>query len=219
VPICTSRDRRLVMMMAPPEAPRWNAHPYRVLFLRHDRAGDMVLSTGVMRAIARSHPGITLDVLASPLNAPDYRGATCRRATPSTSLGSMSRPRSVFVEEARYDAVVHHMVGDDVAARAGERRNIASASRGAATTRRSRSPFLPTRAPTATWWTGSPRSRARSTSISRRWSADRRSTFPRWKSRGPSRCGGRGRTTARACSSTSRRERRSERGPTSGTSR
>jgi ADP-heptose:LPS heptosyltransferase len=41
----------------------------RVLFLRHDRAGDMILSTGVMRAIARSHPTITLDVLASPANA------------------------------------------------------------------------------------------------------------------------------------------------------
>lgn len=49
--------------------PAWAARPHRVLFLRHDRAGDMILSTGVMRAIARSHPTITLDVLASPANA------------------------------------------------------------------------------------------------------------------------------------------------------
>ena len=47
----------------------------RVLFLRHDRAGDMILSTGVMRAIARSHPTITLDVLASPANAALLDGA------------------------------------------------------------------------------------------------------------------------------------------------
>src|SRR5262252_9838451 len=57
------------LMRRAPESPRWGERPHRVLFLRHDRAGDMVLSTGVMRAIARSHPTITLDVLASPANA------------------------------------------------------------------------------------------------------------------------------------------------------
>src|SRR5947207_6797413 len=49
--------------------PAWGSRPFRVLFLRHDRAGDMILSTGVMRAIARSYPTITMDVLASPANA------------------------------------------------------------------------------------------------------------------------------------------------------
>lgn len=53
----------------PQAKPAWGTRPYRVLFLRHDRAGDMILSTGVMRAIAESHRGITLDVLASPANA------------------------------------------------------------------------------------------------------------------------------------------------------
>lgn len=48
--------------------PAWGTRPYHVLFLRHDRAGDMILSTGVMRTIAESHSGITLDVLASPAN-------------------------------------------------------------------------------------------------------------------------------------------------------
>jgi len=57
------------MMRTGGAAPDWSAGPSRVLFLRHDRAGDMILSTGVMRAIARSHPTITLDVLASPANA------------------------------------------------------------------------------------------------------------------------------------------------------
>ncbi len=57
------------LMRRAPARPDWPARPHRVLFLRHDRAGDMILSTGVMRAIARSHPTITLDVLASPANA------------------------------------------------------------------------------------------------------------------------------------------------------
>src|SRR5204862_1236747 len=55
--------------------PDWSTRPVRVLFLRHDRAGDMVVSTGVMRAIARSHPTITLDILASPGNASIIEGA------------------------------------------------------------------------------------------------------------------------------------------------
>src|SRR5947207_10529239 len=60
--------RALVRLMRAPEtaAPVWSSRPHRVLFLRHDRAGDMFLSTGVMRAIAQSHSTVTLDVLASP---------------------------------------------------------------------------------------------------------------------------------------------------------
>lgn len=52
-----------------PSLPDWTARPYRVLFLRDDRVGDMVASLKVMRAIAESSPTITLDVLASPANA------------------------------------------------------------------------------------------------------------------------------------------------------
>ena len=50
-------------------APDWNGRTLRVLFLRHDRIGDMIVSTAVIRAIAQSHTNIELDVLASPLNA------------------------------------------------------------------------------------------------------------------------------------------------------
>src|SRR5439155_2508983 len=69
--------RLLVRLMRRADAtsPAWDAGPVRVLFLRHDRAGDMILSTGVMRAIARSHPTILLDVLASPANASIMQGA------------------------------------------------------------------------------------------------------------------------------------------------
>lgn len=54
--------------------PDWAARPHRVLFLRDDRVGDMVVSLEIMRAIAESFPTITLDVLASPRNAALARG-------------------------------------------------------------------------------------------------------------------------------------------------
>lgn len=54
----------------PGPLPDWSGRPHKVLFLRHDRLGDMILTTGALRAIASSHPTITLHVLASPLNAP-----------------------------------------------------------------------------------------------------------------------------------------------------
>ena len=94
------------------ERPDWGSRPYRILFLRHDRAGDMILSTGVMRAIARSYPTITMDVLASPANAAiiqdvDYVNDIIvfdKRATasyPSTLLR---------LRRGRYDAVIDCMV-------------------------------------------------------------------------------------------------------------
>src|SRR6516165_6052208 len=54
--------RWLVRLMKRPDGdkPSWSARPMRVLFLRHDRVGDMIVSTGVMRAIARPHGTITL---------------------------------------------------------------------------------------------------------------------------------------------------------------
>lgn len=62
------------LLRAAPPLPDWNARPYRVLFIRNDRIGDMVVSLEVMRAIAESSPNITLDVLAAPANAPLARG-------------------------------------------------------------------------------------------------------------------------------------------------
>ena len=48
----------------------WDARPGRLLFIRYDRVGDMVLCTGVLRALARAYPGIVIDVLTTPSNAP-----------------------------------------------------------------------------------------------------------------------------------------------------
>jgi ADP-heptose:LPS heptosyltransferase len=92
--------------------PDWRARPHRVLFLRHDRIGDMIVSTGVLRAIARSHPTIQLDVLASPANAPVLRNAgyvhetvVFDKKSPRNYWGTMLRLR-----RTNYDAVIDCMV-------------------------------------------------------------------------------------------------------------
>jgi ADP-heptose:LPS heptosyltransferase len=103
----------ILLMRRPAEArPNWSAWPHRVLFLRHDRAGDMILSTGVMRTIARSHPTITLDVLASPANAAILEAADYVRDVivfDKKRLGSYWRTVR-RLRRARYDAVIDCMV-------------------------------------------------------------------------------------------------------------
>lgn len=104
----------LVRMMrrADTARPDWSAAPMRVLFLRHDRAGDMIVSTGVMRSIARSHATITLNVLASPLNASLVRHAdylndviVFDKKKLASYLATIQRLR-----RANYDAVIDCMV-------------------------------------------------------------------------------------------------------------
>ena len=46
----------------------------RLLVIRWDRIGDMVLSTPVFKALKHKYPDAVLDVLASPTNAPVLRG-------------------------------------------------------------------------------------------------------------------------------------------------
>lgn len=94
------------------ERPDWAARPHRVLFLRHDRAGDMILSTGVMRAIARSHPTIVMDVFASPANAAILRSAPYVRETIVFDRRKLSRylATCLRLRRARYDAVIDCMV-------------------------------------------------------------------------------------------------------------
>jgi ADP-heptose:LPS heptosyltransferase len=113
------RWRRLVLRgvnaalpAAPAGGPDWDARPWRVLFLRHDRIGDMIVSTGALRAIAAAHPNLALDVLASPGNAPVLRGLSgvrevvvFDRRRPAGFAAAARRLRA-----ARYDAVVDCMV-------------------------------------------------------------------------------------------------------------
>lgn len=94
------------------ERPDWRDRQYRVLFLRHDRIGDMILSTGILRAIAQSHPTVTLDVLASKTNAPVLRNepylseiiAFDKKAT-GTYVATFRNLR-----RRKYDAVIDCMV-------------------------------------------------------------------------------------------------------------
>lgn len=47
---------------------------YRVLFLRYERIGDMIMATSVIRNIARALPSGKVDVLATPTTAPVLEG-------------------------------------------------------------------------------------------------------------------------------------------------
>lgn len=64
------------MLPGPDEAtlpPPANAE-YRVLFLRYERIGDMIMATSVIRNIASRLPGGKVDVLATPTTAPVLQG-------------------------------------------------------------------------------------------------------------------------------------------------
>src|SRR5438552_4578579 len=94
------------------ERPDWRARHYRVLFLRHDRIGDMILSTGILRAIADTYPTIQLDVLASRSNAPVLRNESYLHDVlvfDKHAPGSFPRTWSEL-RRRQYDAVIDCMV-------------------------------------------------------------------------------------------------------------
>jgi len=91
--------------------PAWSVRPHRILFLRYEEIGDMILSSGIIRAISEAQPGLRIDVLASPANAPVLRGnpyvssiIALDRWKPWTYPAVLRRLRA-----ARYDAVVDGM--------------------------------------------------------------------------------------------------------------
>lgn len=94
------------------ERPDWRDRPYRVLFLRHDRIGDMILSTGILRAIAKSHPTVRLDVLASTTNAPVLRNEPYLNEIIAFDRKATRRYPAVFrgLRRRQYDAVIDCMV-------------------------------------------------------------------------------------------------------------
>ena len=106
------RTLRRLMPAAPAENPDWGAKPHRVLYLRYDKIGDMILSTSLIDAIAASHPTITLDVLASPANAPILAGNPLVSAV---RIWDKSKPLKYAqlireLRKARYDAVIDCMI-------------------------------------------------------------------------------------------------------------
>jgi ADP-heptose:LPS heptosyltransferase len=94
------------------DRPAWDTRPFRVLFLRHDRAGDMILSTGLMRSIAQSHATISLDVLASPANAAVVKGADYISDVVVFDKKALRSylPVAIALRRANYDAVIDCMV-------------------------------------------------------------------------------------------------------------
>ncbi|HUF64688.1 MAG TPA: glycosyltransferase family 9 protein [Gemmatimonadaceae bacterium] len=92
--------------------PDWDARAHRVLYLRYDRIGDMIMATGLLRAIAGSHPGIQLDVLASPANAPVLEGNPhVRRVLRFDRRRARQLPGVLrMLRDGRYDAVIDGMV-------------------------------------------------------------------------------------------------------------
>jgi ADP-heptose:LPS heptosyltransferase len=55
------------------DIPDWRARPYRILFIRDDGIGDLIVSLELLRAIREASPTFTLDLLCSPQNAPFAR--------------------------------------------------------------------------------------------------------------------------------------------------
>ena len=65
---------RLVLWIGMPRNTRLSKSLRRVLVVRHDRLGDMILTTPVFDLLAELAPGVEIDVLASPKNAALVKG-------------------------------------------------------------------------------------------------------------------------------------------------
>src|SRR5215218_4178695 len=86
--------------LAPPD---WDARPHRVLLLRHDGIGDLIVSLPLVDAITRAHPTLELDVLASRANAPMLDGHRGVRAVIVHDRAAGSRATLRRLRAGRYD--------------------------------------------------------------------------------------------------------------------
>lgn len=89
--------------------PNWGSRPHRVLFIRHDGIGDVLMSTPLLRAIAQAHPTISIDVLTMAGPAEALRGLPFLRTVRAFRPGRrLTYPRAVIaaVRRERYDAVI-----------------------------------------------------------------------------------------------------------------
>jgi ADP-heptose:LPS heptosyltransferase len=91
--------------------PDWSARPFRVLYLRYNAIGDMIMATGVIRAIASSHATLSVDVLSSPANAPVLDGISFVRdviVLDRRRIASYIRTL-IRIARSRYDVAVDGM--------------------------------------------------------------------------------------------------------------
>jgi ADP-heptose:LPS heptosyltransferase len=98
---------------APARVPNWDERPYRLLVLRYDVIGDLVLSTGMLRQIASAHPGMEIDVLARTSVVPVLDGLPfVRRVIPFDCSATHRYPSLALlsrIKRQRYDVVVDGM--------------------------------------------------------------------------------------------------------------
>ncbi len=87
--------------------PDWDARPYSVLYMRTQGIGNVILATGVLRAIAQSHHTIALNVLAAPKAVPVLAHNPYVRQV-ITSDGSVREAISLAatLRRASYDVIV-----------------------------------------------------------------------------------------------------------------
>lgn len=90
------------------EVPDWRTRPYRVLFIRDDGIGDLIVTMEVLRAIKESSSTITLDLLCSPQNAAFARTLPFVSEVIVHKRGSLVKALPTFRELRRrkYDVVV-----------------------------------------------------------------------------------------------------------------
>ena len=94
-------------------APDWGARPHRVLFARHDGIGDLIMSTGTIRAIATAFPTVRVDVLTTARNAAVVAGNPHVASVLTFTHGRRGAyPLSTIVQvrRRRYDAIVDGMI-------------------------------------------------------------------------------------------------------------
>jgi ADP-heptose:LPS heptosyltransferase len=88
--------------------PDWRARPYRLLFIRDDGIGDLMVSMEILRAIAEASPTFTLDLLCSPSNAPFGRSLPFVNEVIVHKRGSLLKawPTWRHLRRNRYDVVI-----------------------------------------------------------------------------------------------------------------
>jgi heptosyltransferase-3 len=89
------------------------ARSLRILLHRHETIGDMIIATGVIRAVATAAPGIRVDVLASRRNAPVLDGnPDVSRVIVLDERERMALPHLLGeLARSRYDVVVDMLTG------------------------------------------------------------------------------------------------------------
>jgi ADP-heptose:LPS heptosyltransferase len=103
---------RIIARMLPGERtaklPDVRAQPLKVLFLRFERIGDMIMATSVIRALATSSPLVTLDVVSAPNTRPVLENNPYVRKVFTLDRGTWRSYRSLARELAaeHYDVIV-----------------------------------------------------------------------------------------------------------------